>query len=52
MFKEHLHSGDTKFGPGKNIYIVFESVTSIEGTLLFRGTEHFFWVPKPGFNFH
>ena len=33
-------------------YITFLFVTSIEGTSLFRGKEHFFWVPKPGFNLH
>ena len=44
----HLHSVDTKFGPGKNFQIIFESVTAIEGTPLFRGKEHIFWVPKPG----
>ena len=33
-------------------YITFLFVTSVEGTSLFRGNEHFFWVPKPGFNLH
>ena len=33
----HLHSGDTNFGP-------------IEGTPLFRGKAHFFWVPKASIN--
>ena len=35
----------------KNVHI-FVSVTSIEGTPLFRGKGHFFWVPKLGLNFH
>ena len=35
----------------KNVHI-FVSVTSIEGTPLFRGKRHFFWVPKPKFNLH
>ena len=34
----------------KNVHI-FVSVTSIEGTPLFRGKGHFFWALKPGFNF-
>ena len=33
-------------------YITFLFVTSIEGMSLLRGKEHFFWVPKPGFNLH
>ena len=34
----HLHSGDTKFGPGRMyIIIIFKIVTSFEGTSLFRG---------------
>ena len=37
----------------KNIHTIFVFVMSIEGTLpLFRGKRHFFWVLKPGFNFH
>ena len=34
----------------KNVQIIFVSVTSIAGTPQFRGREHFFWVPKHGFN--
>ena len=33
-------------------YITFLFVTSIEGTSLFRGKGHFFWVPKPDINLH
>ena len=36
----------------KNVHRIFVFVTSTEGILLFRGKKHFFWVPKPGFNFH
>ena len=37
----------------KNVDIIFVFATSIEGTPLFtRGKEHFFWIPKPGFNLH
>ena len=37
----------------KNVHIIFVFPMSIEGTLpLFRGKRHFFWVLKPGFNFH
>ena len=36
----------------KNVHITYLFVTSIEGTPLFRGKEHFFWVPKPGFYLH
>ena len=32
------------------VHIVFESVTSIEGTYLFRGKGHVFLVPKTGFD--
>ena len=32
----HLHSGDTKFGPGKICSHNLVSFTSIEGTPLFR----------------
>ena len=31
----------------KNVYIIFVFVTSIEGTPLFWGNEHFLWVAKP-----
>ena len=34
----------------KNVHMIFVFVTSIEGTPLFRGKRHFFWVPKPRFN--
>ena len=37
----HLYSRDTKFGCEKNVYIIFVSVTSIEGTPLSRGKDHF-----------
>ena len=30
----------------------FVSANSIEGTPLFRGNGHFFWIPKPGLNLH
>ena len=36
----------------KNFHAIFVSVTSIEGTPLFRGKGHFFWVSKPVFNLH
>ena len=36
----------------KNIDIIFVSVISIEGTPLFKGKRHFFYVLKPWFNFH
>ena len=36
----------------KNVHRIFVFVTSTEGILLFRGKKHFFWVPKPGFNFY
>ena len=32
----------------KNVHIIFESVTSIERTPLFRGKGHVFWVRNPG----
>ena len=35
-----------------NIHIIFLSITSVEGTPLFRGKGHFFWVPNPRFNLH
>ena len=31
----------------KNFHIIFECVSAIEGTPLFRGKGHNFWVPKP-----
>ena len=34
----------------KSVHMIFVFVTSIEGTPLFRGKGHFFWVPKPRFN--
>ena len=37
----------------KNVHIIiFVFVTSVEGTPLFRGKRHFFWVRKPEFNLH
>ena len=48
--KEHVHSGDTKFGPGK--IKCPQSVTFIDGTPLLRGMGYFTWVPKWGFNLH
>ena len=33
-----------------NVHIIFVFVTSNEGTPLFRGKGHFFWVPKPQCN--
>ena len=51
LLKGHLYSGDRKFGSTKiYVHIIFVSVTSIEGTPLFRGKGHFFWVPKFGLN--
>ena len=32
--------------------ITFLFVTSFEGKSLFWGKEHFFWIPKPGFNLY
>ena len=40
--------GTQNLVPEKNFQIIFECVTAIEGTPLFRGEEHIFWVPKPG----
>ena len=50
----HLCSRDTssRFGPEKNVHIIFVFVTSVLGTPLFRGKGHCFWVPKPRFNLH
>ena len=37
----------------KNVQIIlFVSVTSIEGTPLFRGKGQVFWVPNTAFDFH
>ena len=36
----------------ENVHLIFVFVTSIEGTPLFRGKGHLFWVPKLGFNLH
>ena len=53
-----LYSWDTSIQgtqnlvPEKNFHIIFECVTAIEGTPLFRGKERIFWVPKPRFNLH
>ena len=40
--------GTQNLVPEKNFHIIFECVTAIEGTPLFRGKGHIFWVPKPG----
>ena len=59
LFKGHLYSGDIsiqgtppfrghKIWSQKSAHIIFESITSIEGTPLLRGNGHFLWVPKPG----
>lgn len=34
-----------------NVCICFKN-TSVEGTPLFRGKVHFFWIPKPKFKLH
>ena len=56
LFKGHPHSGDTSTGhkiwSRRNVHIIFVFVASIEETPLFRGTGHFFWVPKPEFNLY
>ena len=49
LFRGHLYSGDTsvqghKIWSQKNVDIIFVFATSIEGTPLFRGKGHFFWV--------
>ena len=36
----------------ENVQLIFVSVTSTEGTPLFRGKGHFFWIAKPKFNLH
>ena len=36
----------------KNVHIIFVSVTSFEGTPLFKGKGDNFWVLKSGFNLH
>ena len=36
----------------KNVHIIFAFVASIEGPPLFKGKEHFLWVPNHGFNLH
>ena len=36
----------------KNVHITFVSVTSSEGSPLFRGKGHFFMVPERNFNLH
>ena len=51
LLKGHLYSGDRKFGSTKKyVNVILVSVTSIEGTPLFRRKGHFFWVPKFGLN--
>ena len=37
---------------GKNVHLIILFVNSIEGKLLFREGDFFFWVPKPGSNLH
>ena len=51
----HVYSRDTsirghKIWSLKNVHIIFESVTFIEGTYLFRGKGHVYLVPKTGFD--
>ena len=48
--KEDLINILAKLRSRKNVDMIFVFVTSIEGTPLFRGKGHFFWVPKPRFN--
>ena len=51
--QETPQSRGHKIWSPKNVHTMFVFVMSIEGTLpLFRGKGHFFWVLKPGFNFH
>ena len=53
LFQEHLHSEDTTWNlVPENVHIIFVSITSVEGTPLFRGKGHFFWVPRPRLNLH
>ena len=52
LFKGHLHSGDTKFGPGKRICKLcichlHWGDSSIQGK-----AGYLFWLPKSGFNLH
>ena len=54
LFKGHLHSGDTKFGPPKEVqdnnnYYSLYFVTPVEGP---KRKETIFLVPKPQFNLH
>ena len=49
-FTGHEH-GTQDLVPEK-CHIIFVFVASIEETPLFRGTGHFFWVPKPEFNLY
>ena len=53
----HLYSRDTfiqghKIWSWNNAHIIFVSITSVEGTPLFRGKGHIVWVPKPRFILH
>ena len=41
QFKGHFHSGVTKISP-QNVHIFFVSITSSEGTALFKGKGHVF----------
>ena len=48
-----LIEGKIQWSPRKMFTdITFLFVTSFEGTSLFWGKEHFFWIPKPGFNLY
>ena len=45
--------GKFKGSPRKMFtYITFLFVTFVKMDISFRGKEHFFWIPKPGFNLH
>ena len=41
-----------KIWSGKDVHMIFISVTYIEGTPLFKGKGQVFLVLKPGFNLH
>ena len=41
-----------KIWSGKDVHMIFISVTFIEGTPLFKGKGQVFLVLKPGFNLH
>ena len=53
----HLYSWDTsiqghQIWSRKDVHIIFVFITSIDGTPLFMGNGHYFWLPKPRFNLH